>query len=87
MEKINQCLTDANQYLTDTDKTVLNYPFVLIILVKYWFTLFSASVIFNQYLTDTKGYILKNNISKIRQVLVEYQFAQFSILVMFNHFV
>ena len=60
---------------------------VLAILVKYQFTQISALVIFNRYLTDTNGYILKSNIiGKIGYVSVKYRLTLFSILMRLNRF-
>ena len=62
-----------NQYLTDAENQFYK---ILVILVKYWLSIslywlyrvtqISTLVIFNQYLTDTKQYILETDIiSKI----------------------
>ena len=58
-----------NQYLTDAENQFYK---ILVILVKYWLSIslywfyrvtqISALVIFNQYLTDTKQYILETDI-------------------------
>ena len=58
-----------NQYLTDAENQFYK---ILVILVKYWLSIslywfyrvtqISTLVIFNQYLTDTKQYILETDI-------------------------
>ena len=58
-----------NQYLTEAENQFYK---ILVILVKYWLSIslywlyrvtqISTSVIFNQYLTDTKQYILETDI-------------------------
>ena len=73
MKKINRCLTDISQCLTNTENQfykisviLVKYRFVSVILVKYRFTQISTLMIFNRYLTDTNQYILETNIiSKI----------------------
>ena len=58
-----------NQYLTEAENQFYK---ILVILVKYWLSIslywlyrvtqISTLVIFNQYLTDTKQYILESDI-------------------------
>ena len=58
-----------NQYLTEAENQFYK---ILVILVKYWLSIslywlyrvtqISTLVIFNQYLTDTKQYILETDI-------------------------
>ena len=60
MKKINRCLTDISQCLTNTENQfykisviLVKYRFVSVILVKYRFTQISTLMIFSRYLTDT----------------------------------
>ena len=46
-EKINHCLTDLNQHLSDTE---IQFFKVLVLSVKYRFTQISPLIILNQYL-------------------------------------
>ena len=61
-EKINQRLTNTENQFYKISVILFKYSFVSVVLVKYHFTQISTMVIFNQYLTNTKQYILETNI-------------------------